>query len=53
MNFNYKTLAIAGGLLYAAHKGYVKNKTANTAMVALGAVLAVRQVPVINTFVNV
>lgn len=44
-------LAVAAGGLYLAYSGKIKNGTVKTAVTAVSAVVAARQVPVVNQYV--
>lgn len=45
-------LAIAGALIYISASGMVKQPVANTAMVALGAVIAAKNAPVVGSYAS-
>ncbi len=50
MNKQYISIGIAAGLMYLAWSGKIKNSVANTAAVAVGASVLVRNVPVVNQY---
>lgn len=47
MNPKFIALGVSGALIYLAAAGHVKNPALQTAMIAVGAVTAVKHVPVV------
>lgn len=44
-------IAVAGGVIYLASTGKVKSPVANTAMIAVGSIVALRQLPFVGTYI--
>lgn len=50
MNSKFIAIGIAGALIYISMEGMVKNKALNTGLMAVGAVMAAKQIPMVNTY---
>lgn len=47
----FMAIGVAGALIYVSMEGFIGNKTVNTAMLAVGAVIAAKQLPFVSNYV--
>ena len=50
-NIDFKAAAVGAGLVFIGMKGFSKNKTADAALIAVGAVILAKQAPVLGKMV--
>ena len=44
-------LGVAGALIYVSMEGFIGNKAVNTSLMAIGSVIAAKQIPVVNQYI--